>query len=308
MKFAVQYPIFSSGYAPAIVDVDGARRVIEAVEMAGFDGIAFTDHPAPSRKWLENGGHETFDPLSALCYAAALTTRVRLLTYLLVLPYRNPFIAAKQVATLDVLSGGRATVAVGTGYLRSEFSALGVEFDDRNVLFDEAVEVLKGVWSGDDFTYEGRRFTASGQCVHPRPLQLPHPPLWVGGNSQLSRRRAATWGQGWAPLLGGEQIARTTRTSALAGPAQLKEAVRELRALTEAAGRDPDALDVAVQTMQSDRLPLGDPTADSAWRERIEQMRDAGVTWLVVEPPNASLNQTLDTLHRVGRDALSQVR
>ena len=136
MKFTLQYPIAHAGYSPAFLAADGIRKVVVAAEAAGFSSIAFTEHPAPSENWMASGGHEILDPLTALALCAVVSSTIRLQTYLLVLPYRNPFLAAKQAATLDVISGGRVIMSVGTGYLRSEFLALGVEFEERNALFD----------------------------------------------------------------------------------------------------------------------------------------------------------------------------
>ena len=108
-----------------------------------------------SLKWLNGGGHETLDPFAALGFCAAVTTRIRLLTWLSVVPYRNPFLAAKSMATVDLLSGGWATFALGSGYLRSEFAALGVDFAERNDLFEESVQVMKATWTGDEVSFEG---------------------------------------------------------------------------------------------------------------------------------------------------------
>src|SRR5260221_777471 len=130
---------------------------------------------------------------------AAGTTRPRVMTHLVVAPYRNPFVSARSMASLDVLSGGRATFVLGTGYLRSEFGALGVEFDDRNELFDGAVDVLHGIWATDSYEFEGKHFIARGQIIMPGPVQKPHPPLWVGGNAAMSRERVSRGGQVWAP-------------------------------------------------------------------------------------------------------------
>jgi alkanesulfonate monooxygenase SsuD/methylene tetrahydromethanopterin reductase-like flavin-dependent oxidoreductase (luciferase family) len=110
-------------------------------------------------------------------------------------PYRNPFLTAKQAATLDVLSGGRVILSVGTGYLRSEFLALGVEFEERNALFDEALEVIRRSWSEDDVVYEGLHFKALGQTQRPRPPE-PGPTIWIGGNGKVARQRAARHGSG----------------------------------------------------------------------------------------------------------------
>ena len=98
-------------------------------------------------------------------------------------PYRNPFVVAKAGATLDLLSDGRFTLAVGVGYLKREFVALGVDFDERAALFEEALEVIRGIWTTDDFSFEGRHFTARGITAHPGPVSSPHPPIWIGGNT-----------------------------------------------------------------------------------------------------------------------------
>ena len=220
MKYTLQYPITHAGYSPALLAADGMRKVVVAAESAGFDSIAFTEHPAPSQKWMAGGGHESFDPLTALALCAGVTSTIRLQTYLLVLPYRNPFLAAKQAATLHVLSGGRLILSVGTGYLRSEFLALGVEFEERNALFDEALEVIRRSWSEDDVVYEGLHFKALGQTQRPRPPE-PGPAIWIGGNGKAARRRAARHGSGWTPLLIAPEMAKTTRTAPLRSTADL---------------------------------------------------------------------------------------
>ena len=129
---------------------------------------------------------------------------------MVVLPYRNPLLVAKSVATVDALSGGRFVLAVGTGYLKGEYRALGVDFDERNDLFDEAIEVIRGVWTTDDFQYEGRNFTARGQTANPKPSQPI--PIWIGGNSRLSRRRVVEKADGWVPFPAPRGLASTART------------------------------------------------------------------------------------------------
>ena len=161
VKFTVDYPIVNVGYDPALVTAAGMTRVAQTVEECGYDAISFSEHPAPSRKWLDAGGHESLDQTSALTFCAAVTSRVRLMTYLLVLPYHNPFLAAKALSTVDLLSGGRLTVVAGTGYLRSEFLALNVDMSQRNELFDESLEVLRGVWSEGPFTHQGKHFSGA---------------------------------------------------------------------------------------------------------------------------------------------------
>jgi len=139
MRFTFTHPMHSHPYNPELVNGAGIATVAAAAEAAGFHGFGFTDHPAPSQRWLEAGGHDAVDPFVAMAFAAARTTTLRLIPNIVVLPYRNPFVVAKSGATLDFLSDGRFTLAVGVGYLKREFDALGVDFDERAALFEEAL-------------------------------------------------------------------------------------------------------------------------------------------------------------------------
>ena len=271
--------------------------------------MAFTDHPAPSHDWLTTSGlgHDSLDPLSALAFAAGVTSRIRLLTFMLVLPYRNPFLTAKQAATVDVLSGGRLTLGVAPGYVESEFTALGVDFSERNTLTDEGLEVLLGAWSTENFQYDGRHFTARGQTLRPRPTQEPHPPIWVGGNSRRARKRAARWGQGWAFVLVDSTLAQATRTAPIATVEDVAAAVRDLWSLAEEAGRDPAEIDVVIQTPPGGVSDIGAVGSDERWQEEVQALKAAGVTWLVLEPPNDDLDRCLEVLGRVGTEVLPGV-
>ncbi|HEU5034842.1 MAG TPA: LLM class F420-dependent oxidoreductase [Mycobacteriales bacterium] len=304
MRFTVDYPIGSAGFDRAFLDPPTMARFATLLDSLGFDAIAFTEHPAPSQKWLDSGGHESLDPLTALAFCAATTTRLRLMTHLLVLPYRNPLVAAKQIATVDVLSAGRTTIAVGGGYLRSEFAAVGVDFDERNALVDEALEVLTTVWTTEDFQYAGRHFTAVGQASRPRPAQLPHPPLWIGGNSRKARERVATFGQGWSPMLTAAQLSATTRTAAIESVEQLAAAIGDLRRLLGEQGRDPDTVDVQVQWGEAS-------TMEGAPGERLrvlEQLASVGVTWVCLNPPRTEAERCFDQLAAYAEDVVAPAR
>jgi probable F420-dependent oxidoreductase len=303
MRFTVQYPIAHAGYDRSYLDPEAVVRFARAAEEAGFSAIAFTDHPAPSDKWMRTGGHDALDPLAALGFCAAVTRRMLLMTLLLVLPYRNPLLAAKAAATVDVLSGGRLVLGVGSGYLRSEFAALGVDFTERGALFTEAVEVMRGIWAGDNYSHEGRHFTAYGQTAMPRPLQDPHPPFWLGGNSAVVRRRVARFGQGWSPLINDETGAAVTRTAVIDTPAALSAAVVEIRDLAAEVGRDPGA--IAVQVESSDSVTwYRDATLDRH-RHRLGEFADAGATWFVVDPPGDDIERGIDALHRYGAEIIA---
>jgi len=299
VRFAVTHPLLSHPHHPDLVTGAGVASVARTAEGAGFHGIGFTDHPAPSQRWLDGGGHDALDPFVALSFCAAATERIRLIPNIVVLPYRNPFVVAKAAATLDVLSGGRFTLAVGTGYLKGEFAALGVDHAERNELFDEALTVLASVWTTDEVTMEGRHFSARGITAHPRPVSQPHPPIWIGGNSARSRQRVADHGDGWAPFPAAAGVARTARTAPLDTPQALAAALDDLRARLDAAGRDPATIDICFASTAG-----GDPASDSfdaeAHLEGLGTLADLGVTWVQVALPGDDLAHTLATLERYG--------
>ena len=294
MKFTVDYPIVSAGYDPALVGAEGMTRVARAVEACGYGAIAFTEHPAPSYKWLKAGGHESLDQTSALAFCAAVTTRVRLMTYLLVLPYHNPFLAAKALSTVDLLSGGRLTVVAGTGYLRSEFLALNVDMNARNELFDESLEVMRGVWSEVPFTYAGRHFTARGVVSLPGPAQRGGPPVLVGGNSAVSRSRAVR-NQGWSPLMVSPEVARTSRTPGISTVAELAAKIKAVRDAAAQLNGGAAAMTIQVHTPQAGFIQR--PVSVEEHRDHLGQLADAGVDLFVVRPPGDSVDHTIEALN-----------
>src|ERR1700728_4903840 len=177
MKFTITHPMHRHPYNPELVSGEGIAAVAAAAEASGIHGCGFTDHPAPTQRWLEAGGHDALDPFVAMGYAAARTSTLRLIPNIVVLPYRNPFVVAKSGATLDLLSGGRFTLAVGVGYLKREFAALGGSYDERAELFDEALDAIRAIWTSDDITFEGAHFSAHGITEHPRQVRQPHAPI-----------------------------------------------------------------------------------------------------------------------------------
>lgn len=305
MRFAVTHPLVTHPYHPDLVTGAGIATVATAAEAAGFSGYGFTDHPAPSQRWLDGGGHDALDPFVALGYAAAHTTTLRLIPNIVVLPYRNPFVVAKAAATLDVLSGGRFTLAVGAGYLKGEFAALGVDHAERNELFDEALDVLKAIWTGDDVTIEGRHFNARGVTSHPRPVSQPHPPIWIGGNSGQARQRVADRGDGWCPFPAPAVLAKTARTVTLDTPELLADAIDDLHRRLDAAGRDPASVDIAFTAFTG-----GDPSSDTfdadAHLEGLAALASLGVTWVQVGLPGDSLQHAVETLQRYGTDVIQR--
>ena len=291
------YPLASGRCSAEFASRRGVVKFARAAEEAGFDGIGFTDHPAPTQRWMAAGGHDALDPFAALAFCAAVTERLLLIPNVVVLPYRNPLLVAKSVATVDALSEGRFVLAVGTGYLKGEYRALGVDFDHRNERFDEAIEVMRGVWTTDDFQYEGRDFTALGQTVNPKPSGPV--PIWIGGNSRLSRRRVVEKGDGWVPFPAPRGLAATARTVPLETLDDLRTLLDDLWRQAETAGRDPASIDVSFATV-SGGDPAGDDFDADAHLEALEGLTDLGVTWCAAHISSDSLTQALEALARYG--------
>ena len=279
MKFIFTYS-GSHDYDADMLETGAVTDVAIAAERAGWHAIAFTEHPAPGARWLRNGGHQTLDPFVTLGAVAAVTSRLRLMTYLSVGPYRNPLLLAKTAATVDKLSGGRMVLGVGTGYLQGEFRALGIPFDERNELFDEMLEVLPMHWSGEPFSYEGKHFTAKDIIARPAPVQRPIP-IWIGGNSTLTLRRVAERAQGWMPMLGSEQLAKTARSPHIGSLEQLAERIEVLH---EMAGDRFADLDLIVSYHDPSVSDFG--TDRQRHLEQIEHLRSLGITHLTLGGPH----------------------
>lgn len=273
--------------------------IAQAVEQAGLHGLSFTEHPAPGARWLDAGGHQTIDPFIALGHAAAVTERIRLITYLSVLPYRNPFLVGKAAATLDLLSEGRFTLGLGVGYQRGEFKALGVDFDERNDLFDEALDVLPRFWTGEPLTLSGRHFEAREVICLPRPRQQPIP-IWIGGNARVTMRRVAERAQGWMPMMSNETVSATTRTAHIGDIATLALRVSELR---DMAPNRAQGLEVLVTYPD---LGINDPQSSvEHHRDTLGQLAAAGVTWVGIPGNSTSEAQTLESIDFMARSVMT---
>lgn len=213
------------------------REIAAALEAAGVAGATLSEHPAPSAEWLHNdpAGHDALDPLTALAFIAAVTTRLKICTNVLVLPYRNPFLTAKAAATLQVLSDNRFILGVGVGYQKIEFDALGVPFAQRGALTDEALETIELAWRGGSVVKQGRAFNAVGNEARPAPS--PPPRIWIGGGSDKAVERAARWGDGWQPYFSVPTNDPVIRQSAVVSMEHFAEKAGRLKELREKFGR-----------------------------------------------------------------------
>lgn len=234
MRYSVGLPVDHVTAVSEFVTGDAIAEMALAVESAGLDAVYVTDHPAPDDRWLAGGGHHAQEPMVALAFAAAATRRILLHTHVYVAAYRNPFLAAKSVATLQNLSGGRVILGVASGYLKPEFAALGVEFDARNDLLDESVAVMRRTWAEEGIAYETERYQARGVT------QLPHPariPIWIGGNSTRALRRAVEIGEGWSPFPNPPAASRAVKTPAITTIDELAARLDLARAHADDIGR-----------------------------------------------------------------------
>jgi probable F420-dependent oxidoreductase len=305
MHFTVEHPLGQHGCAPELYGARGMAAVASAAERCGFEAIAFTEHPAPPKAWVDKGGHLSMDPLIALAFCAAVTQRIKLLTHLVVLPYHAPMALAKAVATTDRLSAGRLILGIGSGYLRAEFDSLGVEFEQRSTRFDEALHTLRTVWTEGEFSYRGVDFAASSVVSEPGPIQLPHPPLWIGGTTRVARQRVAQAGQGWMPLLMSTRLAQATRSASLSTPEELAVAIRDLKDRVYEEGRNPES--IQVQVYSSESTVGGHEFSAEAHLDYLGRLAAAGANWFVVRPSAAGVAECCDSIAAYADEVIANV-
>jgi probable F420-dependent oxidoreductase len=301
---------------PNVHETLAERTTIEAVgrmaDELGFDSIWCNDHvaipsagdgagaePAYAAAYGEQRRQNIYEPLIVLAYLAAVTRRVLLGTSVYLLPLRNPVLAAKQAVSLDRLSNGRLVFGVGVGWLEGEFAALGVPYRQRGSRTDEAIAVLKTLCGQDSAEFHGRHYSFTGVEFLPKPVQRPHPPLWIGGRSDAAVQRAARSGDAWHP-------------SHLTVD-ELRRQIPQLRAECERAGRSPSEVTVATRrklvltaspTDEADRVLRGDARAIAATVAELEQV---GVAHLIVELPGSSEGELLENLEWFGREVLTEI-
>jgi probable F420-dependent oxidoreductase len=261
-------------------------EVANLVEQAGFDAFSMSEHPYPDKGWLASGGHHAFDPFVSLSFAAAATSRIRVMTYILVSGYRSPYLTAKAAASLDVLSGGRFTLGTGAGYLKSEFEALQADFGRRGALLDEAIEAWRATWAGRD--HDGPEFGVNGHLALPHPQTEGGPPIWIGGNGAAAQRRVVEVADGWMPMAASGEMAAITGARPLEDIATLGDWIARVNKRRAGLGRG--AADVAFMPFEAALLASGDSDAFcSAVGPKLDAYAGAGVTWITIEPVSRSL-------------------
>lgn len=305
MKFSLGVPLMHRGEDHAFLDGDDLAELAQAAERAGFDAFFVTEHPVPGNRFLKHGGHHAPDPFVALSWVAASTSTIKVMTNLTVVPYRNPFLLAKSVATLDRLSKGRVILGVGTGYLKPEYAALGVDFEERNDLFDESLDVLRMTWSGEAVTYTGRHFDAQDVSALPRPAQATVP-IWIGGNSRLSRRRVAHKAQGWMPMPNPAAAAKLTRSPVVETLDDLAKLLPYLHEQAAEAGRT-EPIDIMFMCFDGG-LPEQPGFHAQQHLEALHAQAGIGITWSAINGAEGSKQEALDAVARYGEEVISAFR
>jgi probable F420-dependent oxidoreductase len=276
-----------------ITDVQALAGLASRADELGFDSVWVHDHVFNVGHVLERiGGGPYYEPLTLLGFVAARTTRVRLGTSVLVLPYHNPIRLAKTAATLDVLSGGRLILGVGVGSIEVETRAMGSPFAERGAYSDEAIAVMRTLWSEESPRHAGRYWDFAGMPFSPKPLQKPSIPLVIGGVSRAAIRRAARLGDGWQPLgLSPEALER--------GIASLHEECR-------ACGRDPAQVPVSIAlsltASTSRRHALGTEPVEVV--RNVQAFASLGVETLVISATTRDAREARAALEMVAREVL----
>ena len=237
-----------------------------------------------------------------LAMAAAVTTKLKLQTNIVVLPYRNPFVTARSVSSLDAFSGGRFIFGIGAGYLKAEYKALGVDFDARNDLMDEYIKAMKAAWTGEDFTFEGTGYTALGNRVRPAPVQKPHPPILVGGNSKRALRRTAELGDAWHPFFVPKMVTDTARTANISNDEDFKAALDYLYEHCEKIGRKekPKIILSGTFSMQ------GDWSAQEAL-DNFGHLRELGADGSGASVVTGNRSEWCDQARRFGEEVIAKL-
>ena len=226
------------------------KELLTKAEEIGLGYVSVSDHIVIPRSIeplypYSDSGEPPFPPdgecleqLTLMSYIAAVTSNIRILSSVMVVPHRNPVHAAKTIATIDILSKGRITIGCGAGWMEEEFLAIGAEpFNERGKVTDEYIRIFKELWTADKPSFHGRYNSFSDIKFEPKPVQKPHPPLWIGGESAAAKRRAISLGDGWFPIGANPNFPLNTSAKYFA-------AISSLKQMAAQADRDPDSLDL----------------------------------------------------------------
>ncbi len=309
MKFSTglpglnRYPPITSEWE-ASIRAEDFQLVARTADELGFDSIAIPEHIVIPSDMVEVMGPFWSHAMTAMSFVAGATTRLIVDSSVIVVPYHDPVVLAKAVSTLDLLSGGRVRLSIGVGHAEREFEVLRAPFHERGRMTDEYLAAMIELWTSDRPEFHGRYLDFDGVAFEPKPVQRPHPPIWVGGNSRAAIRRAARH-DGWYPWLITAE--------------QLPECLAYLRSLPdfEARTRPFDVvMPLTILAVSEDHRPLDDdlgrapvPQGNQATIDAIGELADIGVTWTSLPPPlTRSLTEYLEHLQWTAEEIIPAFR
>ncbi len=292
MRLGFNLPNIGPAASPSAV-----KEVAQRAEALRYDSLWVTErlvyplnpqtpYPATPDGSLPEQYKRVLDPIETLTFAAAHTSRIALGTSILDIPYYNPVVLARRLTTLDVLSGGRLRVGFGLGWSKDEFDVVGASLKDRGLRADEFLTVLKMIWTTDPVEFHGNYYQIPRSVIGPKPIQKPHPPIYLAAFAQPALKRAATMANGWNPVgLSADQM---------------RPMISQLKEMAKAAGRDPGQIEVIVR---GNLLITPKPLGQDRWiltgtldqiKTDIEQVRNLGVNELFFDPTFSPEGETAE--------------
>jgi probable F420-dependent oxidoreductase len=307
MKFALATPAlntYPAAMAPWEPKAGGPEilRYARKADSLSWDWLTLPEHLVMPTEMKEHMGSRWAESITAAATLMGATERIHMLTYILPLPYRHPLLLAKQIATMEFLAGGRFTLGTAVGHLEKEFEVLGVPFHKRGAMTDEYLAAMKIAWTSDNPEFEGEFVRFKDITIEPKPIQKPHPPIFIGGNSKPAMKRAAEQGDGWIPWLVTSE--------------ELPDCINYMKSLPAYAAK-ADRFEILVTTTayQVEDYSHAESGAtqiagdrDSVLRE-IESLRKAGATSVQVMPPRVeTLEESLDWIEWYDSEIIPQFR
>ena len=313
---------FSTPMRGPLANFNDISHLVRTGEELGFTTVAVSDHIVVPTKidsiypYNESGEYEGrvsgeyLEQLTTASVIAAITSKLRILTSVTILPYRNPVLTAKILATIDVLSNGRLTVGCGTGWMKEEFEAMKAPtFEERGSVADEHIKIFRELWTNDQPTYKSNYYDFHDISFLPKPVQNPHPPIWIGGESAPALKRAAAFGDCWYPIGSNPRFPLDT-------PVLLEKRIKRLHELAEDVGRDPSTIGLAcginwMNLNQEIKKNDGSRKTFTGSKEQIATdigcLKELGIHYLSLNFPGTTTESIIDEMASFMNDVATLV-
>tara|TARA_Y100001960_G_C14611719_1_gene796120 strand:- start:69 stop:1004 length:936 start_codon:yes stop_codon:yes gene_type:complete len=310
MKIGISMP--HSGF---LTERGNITSIASKADILGFDFLTVSDHivipkyveskmPYAADGAFNSGDGFCYDPLTLLSFLSAVTETIRLVPSVMVVPYRNPIYAAKMISTIDVLSSGRITIGCGIGWLKEEFEVLDAhDFHSRGIVTNEYIESMIELWTQSLPSYRGEYIQFQNILFTPKPIQKPHPPIWIGGESEAAIKRAARIGNGWFPL-------SQNPTFPLKTNEQLNLSLGRLKKELDLRNKNIDGFDVVFQpgwaNLSEYNINMINDNSSHV-TENILELERLGVTHVLFYFPKIEVAELHDVLENFADKVLNQL-